>query len=506
MQGAGGPTDGSSPTNLYHDVMWISMGLATVVLVIPEILHFVMRFDFTQRIRNWPVWVPLGICWVTWIIFCWVTLVGFDKEMKDEGANASGKREISPLLCPLFLVVAWITAVSFAEVVPHSVGNPFWVFNIAFSCVFAALLIFATVNLSPFGAAVTVQGQCNDANCTKLTMPRPNGYHSPLCTERWGFHSPEAELTAIDLAQLAGLTYEKNCSDMDGNLSLIFPPDGPRQASRVYCNDYDDFPRIVIFDIGTKNKTTRVVAFKGTSTLMDMYRDATFWSTIKVLQWFSHVLPVMDLFDVGQIQWFLKRFHLYGQVKAEHEFWTNITNNLLSRGASNSDGRRVVFTGHSLGGALAQIVAARMNKPGLAFSGIGIGYSASRFGIHEPGYWDKWASSGKFLGHWSVRPVNRSQDFGVEALKARVVNVVPQFDAVPRIDQQLSTVLPIECRESDVNTSGTLMSSLSCHSLKRTECEVFRMCGDPHKRKFACDDVSFYPGDYDPYYSPDDIY
>ena len=99
----------------------------------------------------------------------------------------------------------------------------------------------------------------------------------------------------------------------------------------------------------------------------------------------------------------------------------------------------VVMVGHSLGGGLAQIVGVRHNFTTFSFSGPGIKMSHRKFNIRD-----------------------------VESIDQLVVSIQPERDVVPMIDIQSLNVNHISCKKS----------TLDCHSMTRTICELVTQCGD----------------------------
>jgi len=61
-----------------------------------------------------------------------------------------------------------------------------------------------------------------------------------------------------------------------------------------------------------------------------------------------------------------------------------------------------------------------------------------------------------------------------------VVAVIPDNDAVPRVDIHDALRAPIQC----YNKSGESADPLTCHMLMKTGCEVWRVCGDKQQRDF----------------------
>merc|ERR1719188_1059559 len=88
-----------------------------------------------------------------------------------------------------------------------------------------------------------------------------------------------------------------------------------------------------------------------------------------------------------------------------------------------------------------------------------------------------------FSSHRFARVVPEEWDevkrFG-ELAKRSVVVVVPDQDPVPRVDQQIGMVQNVECRRQN----GVMPYPWECHPIKKTACEIWRVCGDTYGRDF----------------------
>merc|ERR1711879_135329 len=98
----------------------------------------------------------------------------------------------------------------------------------------------------------------------------------------------------------------------------------------------------------------------------------------------------------------------------------------------------MVLTGHSLGGALVEVVAAHLGMDALVFSAPGTRYLENVFAMGQ----------------------QPSQKY---------VNICPEHDLVPRVDDHFGVVQKILCRNKIGNTS----SSPYCHGLIKTGCELW---------------------------------
>merc|ERR1711937_609849 len=85
-----------------------------------------------------------------------------------------------------------------------------------------------------------------------------------------------------------------------------------------------------------------------------------------------------------------------------------------------------IFTGHSLGGGLAQILASQLDLPAVVFSAPGMVYSAQRF------------------------------DADIQSAKRNIWVVMPDFDVVPQVDLQAGSIQKVECRDKAGNPASAL--------------------------------------------------
>merc|ERR1719495_2211196 len=111
-------------------------------------------------------------------------------------------------------------------------------------------------------------------------------------------------------------------------VALAFPEHPPTVSD---CTNHSAFPRTVVFDFppppGSTWKNTRVIAYKGTDTLLDANVDLILWSTIKVFQMLSTFIPVINMMHTDQVQWMIERAHIPGQMHVERTFWRESIDN-----------------------------------------------------------------------------------------------------------------------------------------------------------------------------------
>merc|ERR1712176_465976 len=110
----------------------------------------------------------------------------------------------------------------------------------------------------------------------------------------------------------------------------------------------------------------------------------------------------------------------------------------------DNENSTILLVGHSLGGGVAEIVAAKYADDGYD--------SVYSFGLSSPG---TLLSSEKF-------------GFSVEALDKSSISVLPRRDPVSSVDVHGGTTQIIECDAK---------AMLGCHLSTRSFCEIFRECG-----------------------------
>jgi len=451
---------------------------------------------------------------VQWGVVLWYGPTGWsERSMRDFGRSNMSDQDmhraqlstywVSLSLAYVVAALSYLFTLRFQAIVGKAyVGtNVFYMF-------IACLLVFSSsTKIEGGGASLIVNKTSNPMQSTADQYAQIPETSYGVCQMSWG--SQYSPRTAIDVSQLAGLAYETDCSSMTEHLRHIFPSDGYHFNPTKDCSDYNSFPRWVVFDFPANDSLalgTRVFAFKGTSTVTDAHMDATLWSTVKVLQLFANVVPVLSLLPIDQVQWMMEAYHMQFMRRMERSFWHRVVELARNKTIGADDGHkfRHVFTGHSLGGGLAQVVAARLGQEALVFSPPGMGYSAQRFGIHRgKDYFPHFRDNGldhpllSVLGWFQGAPAmpevypesingSHSLHIGVEVAEKRIVIVEPQADIVPQVDLQVGLKQTIECRIK----GGKFGGAANCHSMQKTACELWRSCadreGEKHGRIMNC--------------------
>jgi len=272
-----------------------------------------------------------------------------------------------------------------------------------------------------------------------------------ICRHWWGSHG--AKVSALDLAALSWIAYEPDEKNIRELIRQSFG-DGPQL---VHFTPYEDIPRWISVNFTSQEEGaphTLVVAVKGTSTFADGYLDTDLFTSIKVLQLFDFIAPVLLMVPVDMVQYLLSMV----KNKAgdggvfERDVWTHLRHKVEELRRAHRRDARIVLTGHSLGGGIAEIVAGQMGLPGLVWSAPGTLYSQGYLNVTE------------------------------ERMQRDVTNIVPDNDLVPRVDLTEAVEQRIQCWGKD----HTVADPVLCHKVVKSACEVWRVCGDaPKNRDFS---------------------
>ncbi|CAE8619439.1 unnamed protein product [Polarella glacialis] len=163
---------------------------------------------------------------------------------------------------------------------------------------------------------------------------------------------------------------------------------------------------------------------------------------IQILQLVSRITPLLEVIPVQWLQHVNKMINLHPWMGDGEVYVKLLAFAADAKQRCIKDGYDLIITGHSLGGGLAQIVGARVHATAVTWSPVGVLYNMDRFNITERGVY------------------------------RNIVNVQPDRDVVPLIDKQPGFTQRIACTAT----------TLQCHSVRRSGCELYRICGDADGR------------------------
>lgn len=290
-----------------------------------------------------------------------------------------------------------------------------------------------------------------------------NTHRYGICSSTWLGYD------VVDFAIFAKLGYyDPTGAEIPFLLQMLYPGEGgtpefelrqlPAEVTRV----------VPSFELYSRAHDTSVVVVRGTDVMRadDLLEDVKMWAEPVLLTALS-VLPTVRLWSTQFTSLFfgdflddvLSWFGLQSPPSQE----TGPQGKATSRGgryygplvehvAAIAATRRVIMTGHSLGGGLARIVSGFTNTTAVAFSPPGVVQTRRKFR--------------RLDGYLRARSLYNNS-----------VSVVPERDPISMIDSQSGFVQYIMCRSA---------SPVSCHSVEMSICELLHSCGDRRQRFDEC--------------------
>eukprot|EP01083_Nonionella_stella_P097970 275420_1 len=165
------------------------------------------------------------------------------------------------------------------------------------------------------------------------------------------------------------------------------------------------------------------------------------------------LIPLTTVLPVG----FIRDFIQYASIpegmidpksreRYDEPIYEYVAHNLSASLSRATEPNQTIFVmGHSLGGGVAEIVAAKLSDEGYT--------NVYSFGLSSPG--TLWSSS-KF-------------GFSVEALDKSSISVLPRRDPVSMVDKHGGVSQVIECDADEI---------MFCHMATRSFCEIYQECGN----------------------------
>ncbi|OQS07932.1 hypothetical protein THRCLA_00078 [Thraustotheca clavata] len=326
---------------------------------------------------------------------------------------------------------------------PQIFGVSFFYFILAFVLI-AFLFITSTMAIGTF-----VKGGSFDVRPPNYTDPNHSNI-SIAFVEKPGFNNipqypicyfEHQTLSIVDFVLIADAAYGSTISLQESMLRKRF--NGTALSNwnvsdrSNLTSDHQQWMQIDFPDI----KAT-VVAIRGTASAADALQDMHYWFGITIMQMANVFIPFLNQlpqeFVVHLLSLrFLKSFEptpVYQKILDKVQ--------ILKETKPN-----VIIVGHSLGGAMAAMVGAKLHLPAVSFSGPGLIYSRGRFGIESE-----------------------------QEIRDYVLTVKPRGDIVPRVDRLGGLVQDIDCRRDNPK---------ACHGTDTHACEFYLTCGDKRGRDWS---------------------
>ncbi|KAG1696572.1 hypothetical protein DVH05_018265 [Phytophthora capsici] len=274
------------------------------------------------------------------------------------------------------------------------------------------------------------------------------------CSNRWN------GLSLIDLAFFAEAAYFNPLSnDTAEFISTIFDNELGDIHVHLPALNTKTGSKLDFFEAHIPKLNTSVISVRGT----DIWRFTDFVEDVKmffepvVFSVLSSIFPTIRIWPDVTFSTLIELYsEMIGLFGLQHESW--YYHELLDYVTSLTD-RKVVLTGHSMGGGIARLVGSIVGTTSVTFSPPGFVQSYSKL-IHH-------------IGGMSMK-VDRA------SLHHRNFAVVPEYDPVTMIDAQAGMTQKISC------DTPHLSMQLSCHMLEGTLCNLVEHCGSDRRRISSC--------------------
>jgi len=244
-------------------------------------------------------------------------------------------------------------------------------------------------------------------------------------------------LSLGDFGLLSAVAYESK-STMPEVLRHYFPGWSVLPQKRIASEAKGDEGKkdwTTFFEYADPSNTTSVFTVRGTDTTLDVLNDINIWMPVVLLQAFSLLGPQVTRVMAKAITQWSTVLGGIGTERYFSEFEAHVKKRL-----KEEPWRRFFLTGHSLGGGLAKLVAARLGIQAVTFMAPGLG------------------TTGYFVYDESI----------ADKLHYQALTVQPENDLVSRVDVQQGTVVPVNCSQDP----------LTCHQIYQGAlCELFTKCG-----------------------------
>lgn len=318
----------------------------------------------------------------------------------------------------------------------------------------AGILQFINMSILPESKINAMSGNINQNVLTNNSTQFEQIDKYPLCYQQVITNDKRDLMDMVDVTFLGAIVYQ-NESNIRKGLKLYFKNSTINATLHRYKNDPPTIAHISIQDTQHNDSIQDIIMIRGTNHGQDWLQDFRMYSETLAISAFSGVFPINNVWPEDMLQSFIKVSNsiknkvLWKQSKNYHEevsdFINKTAHELKRYKARSGNKEHLVVIGHSLGGVLSHVAAARLKDRH--------GINVKSYGISSPGL------------VWNAKKFN----VDTSVLNQITTTIVPGLDPVPRVDVQLGNIQSIDCFSR---------TSESCHSIITTFCEVESTCSN----------------------------
>ena len=270
---------------------------------------------------------------------------------------------------------------------------------------------------------------------------------SPICDLEY-----DEYLTAVDLVYLT-IVAQHDQEEIENDFAIWFGAYNPWTIQTINSNFYHAYHSIYDID---------VISIHSETTLRYLLQHLSLWSEASMLQLFSNIISLDKILPKTFLQQFIEFMSIFEHIIApntaqtfDEPIYEYIAMNIINSNKTRTNDSSLLILGHSMGGAIAQIVGAQLYENGYADD-----WNIKSFALSSPG---TMYSSSKFR-------------FGAESLDATSVSTVARRDIVTNIDEYGGLMQHLQC---------TADKDVECHGSVTSLCELHTQCRDKMVRNDA---------------------
>jgi len=279
----------------------------------------------------------------------------------------------------------------------------------------------------------------------------------PLC--QLGFTNPNltesdmrVNLDAMDSIVIADTVYLEDANLTRHQLQKYFGKDSfcldaancADNKWRMVHHSYEEHP--IWYHLHHPSSRTHVISVRGTWDFNDFMQDMVLFAEIISLQVIGIFIPIFNIWSHSLISSIVDKASVWSGAiypGANKAYYEDPYEYLKNSSIPNDENEYLVLMGHSLGGGVAQVIAAKLFDEGhrnvisFSLSAPGVLYSSKKF------------------------------DFSVEGLAYTSINALGERDPFTYIDRHLGLLTKFECNRE---------LAVDCHSAYQSMCEVAGSC------------------------------
>ncbi|KAK8899095.1 hypothetical protein M9Y10_001396 [Tritrichomonas musculus] len=272
-------------------------------------------------------------------------------------------------------------------------------------------------------------------------------------------------LNMIQIGSIAAASYYDDIDDYIKYLQNSFFRDENYDIRFKFLLNKDNGPVLLQADLDNMNSgdKIRIYSIRGSRAPKDWWLDVEIFvssAMLSVAKWIPFLQRQEDTASNLISNFMTLPLNLLHKGSLTYQY-TNLMINEINKDiiVAESENRKILFTGHSLGGGLSKVLASKYQHQSVALSGPGITPIENIF-VNKSNVYDKF-------------------------FKSKFIDIVPDRDIVPRFEMSGGTRFRVLCNKNVGE----------CHDKFRTICQMGLLCNDEYHTGDFCS--NYFHKEYD---------